>query len=278
MTDDWLHAVSKKRIPFQPQGWQKIFRDTLRCELPKLKPPAENLCLVALYNSKTKSNFFDLENVLFYNIGAKPFRSLAAVRIFAQNCSEPTSDESGEETEFSHQYTYKICNPEICTDFWKNRALTAEWESVSVSASFSKNKAIDSWRALRENPDKIKRHCKIPEGSFGAKIKLSVPKTKEVNLTSVIKPLLDGIICAFHSADDRLQKEAGLVASRLGVSEQLLLSADYDVLGACRFIYPYRGTSVKWNPQDDHCMAFEIETEHSNDDTCRFSGEIYKLQ
>lgn len=277
MTDDWLHAVSKKRIPFQPQGWKKEFRDTLRCELPKLKPPAENQCLVALYNSKTKSSFFDLENVLFYNIGAKPFQPLAAVRIFAQNCSKPTSDECGEETEFLHQYTYKICSIEICTDFWKSRALAVEWKPVPVSASFSKNKAIDYWRALRKNPDKIKRHCKIPEGFFGVKIKLSVPKTRGVNLPSVIKPLLDGIICAFHSADDRLQKEAGLVADRLGISKQLLLSADYDVLGACRFIYSYRGTSVKWNPQDDCCLAFEIEVEHSDDDTCRFSGKIYKL-
>lgn len=89
--------------------------------------------------------------------------------------------------------------------------------------------------------------------------------------------MLDGIICAFHSANNRLQKESSLIASRLDVTEQQLLSMDNDILGACRFIYPYRENSVKWNPQDNRCSAFEIEVKHNDDGFCRFSGGIYDL-
>lgn len=274
--DGMIQALSKERIPYEPKGWQKDFRAELRCALTKLPPATENQCLVASYCGKG-DNFFDLENVLFYNIGAASFSQIAAYRIFAENLSQQAVNEKDNESALPHCYTYKICDAATCKDFWKNRSLAAEWEPVPVSASFSKNKAIDYWQALRENPDKIKLHHKISGSPFGVKIKLSIPKAKSVNLTSVVKPLLDGIICAFHSADNRLQKECGSIASRLGVSEQLLLCTDYDILGACRFIYPYRGTSVKWNPQDDRCLAFEIEAEHSDDDTCRFSGEIYKL-
>ena len=102
----------------------------------------------------------------------------------------------------------------------------------------SSNKAVVYWRALRENPEKIHSYHKLQGSDFGVKIKLSVPKTKTVNLTSVVKPMLDGIICAFHSANNRLQKESSLIASRLDVTEQQLLSMDNDILGACRFIYP----------------------------------------
>ena len=61
------------------------------------------------------------------------------------------------------------------------------------------------------------------------------------------------------------------------LTEQQLLSMDNDILGACRFIYPYRENSVKWNPQDNRCSAFEIEVKHNDDGFCRFSGGIYDL-
>lgn len=273
--DGMVQAFSKKRIPYQPQGWRKELRDALQCALSELNPPAENQCLIASYSGK-QNEFFDLENVLFYSIGAASFRQIATNRIFAKNCSQQTLNESNKESEFPYRYTYKIRDSQTCNDVWVNHVIAAEWEPVSISASFSKNKAIDYWRALREDHDKIKLYQRIPDGLFGIKIKLSVPKAKTVNLTTVVKPLLDGVICAFHSADYQLQEESSLIAARLGVSAQQFLCTDTDILGEHRFIYPYRGSSVKWNPQDDRCVAFEIEVERNDDGECSFSGEIYK--
>lgn len=223
----------------------------------------------------TGTGSFDLENVLFYNIGSAPFRPFATNRIFAKNCSNQETTDEG--AEFPHRYVYKICDSENQTDFWGKHTLAAEWESLSVPVSLSSNKAVVYWRALRENPEKVHSYHNLQGSSFGVKIKLSVPKTKTVNLTSVVKPMLDGVICAFHSADQCLQKESSLIASRLDVTEQQLLSTDNDILGPHRFIYPYRENSVKWNPKDNHCLAFEIEAEHNDDGSCRFSGGIYDL-
>ncbi len=274
--DGMIQAFSKERIPYQPQDWRKEFRNALRCALSQLKITAEGQYLMACYYG-TGIGSFDLENVLFYNIGSAPFRPFAANRIFAENCSHQGTETTDEGAKFPHRYVYKICDSENQTDFWGKHTLAAEWESLSVPVSLSSNKAVVYWRALRENPGKVHSYHNLQGSNFGVKIKLSVPKTKTVNLTTVVKPMLDGVICAFHSADQCLQKESSLIASRLGVPKQQLLSTDNDILGACRFIYPYRENSVKWNPQDNRCFAFEIEAEHNNDGSCRFSGGIYDL-
>ena len=275
-TDGMVQVFSKERISYQPQDWRKEFRDALRCALSQLKTSAENQYLIASYCG-TGTGSFDLENVLFYNIGSAPFRQFAANRIFAENRFHQGTNTTDEEVEFPHRYVYKICDSQSPTDFWGNYTLAAEWEFLSIPVSLSSNKAVVYWRALKENPGKVHSYHRIPDSNFGVKIKLSVPKTKTVNLTTVIKTMLDGVICAFHSADQCLQKESGLIASRLEVPKQQLLSTDNDILGVCRFIYSYRGNSVKWNPQDNRCFAFEIEVEHNDDGVCRFSGEIYDL-
>lgn len=275
-TDGMVQVFSKERIPYQPQDWRKEFRDALRCALSQLKPSTESQYLIASYCG-TGTGSFDLENVLFYNIGSAPFRPFAANLILAKDCSHQETKTTDEGAEFPHRYVYKIYDSENQMDFWGKHTLAAEWESLSVPVSLSINKAVVYWRALRENPEKVHSYHKLQSSNFGVKIKLSVPKTKTVNLTSVVKPMLDGVICAFHSADQCLQKESSLIASRLGVPKQQLLSSDNDILGPHRFIYPYRENSVKWNPRDNHCLAFEIEAEHNNDGGCRFSGGIYDL-
>ena len=71
--DGMIQAFSKERIPYQPQGWRKEFRNALRCALSQLKITAEGQYLMACYYG-TGTDSFDLENVLFYNIGSAPFR------------------------------------------------------------------------------------------------------------------------------------------------------------------------------------------------------------
>ncbi|HIZ10890.1 MAG TPA: hypothetical protein IAA41_02195, partial [Candidatus Eubacterium faecavium] len=179
--DGMVQAYSKERISYQPLGWRKEFRGALRSALSELRV-TEKQCLITSYYEPEMGSF-DLENILFYNIGVASFRQIATKRIFAENCSQQKASESDKETEFSHRYTYKICDSETHRDFWANRILAAEWDPVPVSGLFSVNKVVDYWQTLRDNPDKIKSYLRIPENPFGVKIKLSIPKTKTVNLT-----------------------------------------------------------------------------------------------
>lgn len=277
--DGAIRAFSKERIPYQPEDWRKNFREDLRCALSKLKPPTEEQYLKVSYCGTDA--YYDLENILFYNIGPSHFRQIATHRIFAKKCSQQEMKTTDEGEEFPHRYAYEICDSQNQTVFWGKHSLAAEWEPLSISGSLSRNKPVDYWRALKEKPKKVHSHyCKpqeLRDSNFGVKIKLSVPKTKNVNLTSVIKPMLDGAICAFHSADEVLKEESSTILKHLRVSEQLLFSRDHDILGECRFIYHYRKNSVKWNPKDNLCVAFEIEAEYNDDRECRFSGKIYKL-
>src|SRR3712207_5375675 len=73
-----LHSVeawSTERIRFPPVGWQTEFRDRLAGAIGVMDIPP-GAVLHAEYASGSR-DLCDVENVLFYNIGARPFAQAA---------------------------------------------------------------------------------------------------------------------------------------------------------------------------------------------------------
>ena len=62
-----VEAWSAQRLPYEPRGWLLGFRNDLRAALRPLAAAPDQL-LGAVYASEHKG-FFDVENVLFYNVG-----------------------------------------------------------------------------------------------------------------------------------------------------------------------------------------------------------------
>ena len=272
---DIVRVFTKKRIPFQPHDWCQTLRKELRTALSELKPEDDRFLTAYYYGAKT--NLFDLENILFYNIGSSTFRQIAMQRIFAKFCVRNNAYTFESHSDFPCEYIYRLQNSVNEADRLEQYSVAAEWKEISIPATFGKNKPLDYWLALKSNAEKIHICDTIPGGiPFGIKIKLSVPSSRALNLAAVVKPLLDGTVCAFHGADAYLHENSELLASRIGVTAKQLLYEDNPILGKCRFLYPYL-SGVKWNPQDDRCLSFEVETENSNDGGTYFSGAIYRL-
>jgi len=71
---------------------------------------------------------------------------------------------------------------------------------------------------------------------LGLELKVNAPRSSRINLATVIKPLLDGIISGFHSHDGTHNSIViGRVAQSLGekesVIEHMLMDESTDILG-----------------------------------------------
>lgn len=271
-------ACSKKRIAFSPRGWQKEFRKRLRCALLQLYS-AENQCLTA-YCHTVKDGFFDLENILFYNIGAHSFRETAKNQVSAALVSSHEDFVAVDNGAFPHIYLYKIMDSASAVDLQATRDTAVDWEPVPVSKGFrGEKKPFYYWEALTQDSSKIHQHYAIQPGKpFAINVCLSIPESETINLTGVMKPLLDGIVCAFHGPDSRLAADAEEIGKRLGITKDRLLHSTTNVLGETCFVKLNQNQkSVRWNPQDYRCESFTLSVEHNPCGIYSFSGRIDTL-
>ena len=267
---DAVHAYAKSYIPFETNiSWIKKFRNALRQALKEQLRPVSDLCLMANYSGPA-AGMADLENILFYNIGTSSFSALGAQEL-RMEIAGPSSRQ-----EYPHYYCYQCRNVKTLPEPQWKKEPAVTWENVETTGFSSSKKPFDYWLSLLKSPEKIKIYRTVPKGqNFGLEIRISVPAESKLDLACAIKALLDGAICAFHGADASMREQAEAIAARLGISSQVLFQTK-DVLGPRRFVELFRD-GVKWNPQDDYCMAARLVLMRSNKGTSSFSGGIYLL-
>ena len=108
---------------------------------------------------------------------------------------------------------------------------------------------------------------------------IHVPKNTSLNLTSVIKPVFDGIMAACSRHDG---SEINLVAERLATALDidqkdlicLLGDKTMAILGARKLVRP-RGSGLQWNPNDDLLVANELSlADYASEQEWELSGEL----
>jgi hypothetical protein len=113
-------------------------------------------------------------------------------------------------------------------------------------------------------------------------IKIRSPQGQKVNLSGVIKQLLDGIISAFHEQDGLLDPVAikrlvALLGKNSREIEDLLYDSESAVLGKRKSIHPFR-KGIQWNPADDLRTAIKVSLEDSLDgQKWLISGELFSV-
>jgi len=109
---------------------------------------------------------------------------------------------------------------------------------------------------------------------LGLKIELSIPRTASfTNVVNAMKPMIDGVICAFHTPDGIAVDE---VSKLLNINKEVFLSAEKTCLGKRCYISPYR-KSIKWNPQDERLDYVVIEPVIVDDEKFSFSGQLFAI-
>lgn len=279
-----VEAWSAERLPFEPKGWKLQFRDDLREELRRLSfvPDSD---LSALYVSPVKE-YCDVENIVFYNIGAAPFEHLQCKcirfeRVFSQPPTPPKSGANG----WKHYLSYTLITGGRGFAYWEPVRLLARWEHLPCGkiTGTSKAESVWYWFKLGIGAGRVQQlvTSEVLTANLGLKVTIHIPKSTSLNLTSVIKPVFDGIVAAFNRHDGSwVNLIAERLATTLSVDQKdlayFLEDGAMAILGARRLVWP-RASGVQWNPSDDLLVAGELSLVGCGSDReWGLSGELFE--
>lgn len=250
-----VQAWSTARLQFDPQGWQRELRDEIRHAVPGLDP-RPGRCLHAVYSSPA-ADACDIENILLYNIGPGTFAHLARHALLLERswlrprCPEallgPPRHHVAYSVSTDTQFRHWETGPVLATASAHLPHLTSTTKPASVWLAAA--------RGLR-SPASLDAAVPPP---FILDVQVAAPAL--ASITTVVKPLLDGLISAFHCHEGSdLPMMIPRIASSTGADQAevaSLLTAAKAALGRRRLVWPWRD-GVQWNPADDRCVACRI--------------------
>ena len=277
---DRVELWSTTRPPFEPKGRLKDMRAELAGAVRQLQP-GEDRVLYADYVSSV-AGLCDVENVLFYNIGPGAFRSAMTNGVrFERSFSRPHATPSSMLEHPPHYQSYDMRDVEAGFVHWKVGAKAAEWEGVQLPALNSSTKVAAIWNAVKTATDSVWTARVVP-GHFGLRIVVDVPDAAvDWSVSSFLKPVLDGLISAFHRHDgsdiaeisQRLSLQTGTRASDVAT---LLDGRELAALGTRQLVRRFM-SNVQWNPRDDDCVACEVIVHPVPRERWSTSGALFEV-
>ncbi len=268
MNTDYLLKATSSRIDFysadrlslQPLGAMHRGREELRLALKELKPkPGYGLdaSLTTLLHG-----CFDVENILFYNVGAARFRAGSNQGFsFRLHPAKPDCP-----SPFAYHHRYEL--------------LPLDAHSINPQLIFhldrlnTKTKPHDIWwsarRGTRQDLPLSVEHFKLFVEIEGP---ISLP-----GLSAIAKPLVDGIVASLHH-DSGLTDALAVsrLAKALAVTTEQACHALADTtatpLGPRKTLSAYRDF-VKWNPADELCVDCSIRWHPSRNSKVRVAARI----
>ena len=288
-TENLVELWSSGRLQFEPKGWMREMRDKLKYYLRSSLKSMGNSYLHAIYSSESdKNTSFDIENILFYNVGVDYFKNLANKGVFFERILKkpPVLNIDGTLIYFNHYMKYKILNSyNQASNYWEKDKTLVRWSDSQIK-DLKTTLSLDSiWLSMSE--------CKIIEmnsyksGSLlGIKINLNIPVIYEsynFNFITILKSLLDGIISSFHTHDgknlneivQRLSNRSGICLDKV---KTMLINNKKAVLGEKELIWLW-SNSIQWNPSDDLLFQGEIDINYlENISIIQFEGELFSIK
>lgn len=279
-----VNVWSTRRLTFEPKGWIKQLRDDLRQALLSLRSQNEGLLRAVYSTNVPSSSEFDVENILFYNVGAGAFRHLCQMGLSFEHLStQPPECPVTLSTDEVHYHSYSLFPPSSTIRDADSRAVVS-WTSIDCPPLRSDLKPLPIWFVSRKALLKQTPYFATNSvDSYRLRIHIKVPGGTSVNAAGVCKPILDGVVSAFHhyigkpsdqvlSMIHELLLQDGYQSTREEICD-LLTDPSVAILGERRLVDLYRG-SIKWNPADHRCVAALLTVDESCDSKWSITGEI----
>lgn len=277
--DEKVLAFSKQWIPFETRkegigAGIGAFKTALRNAISGLRAKNNGMLCGKYGTTAPVKTCFDLENVLFYNIGNKPLSGLTAGGIAFSMMGNAEAETLRREhevpPEFCHTYLYSVKNEDITPS--ESGLTLAGWKPFPCGKLTGKN-AADFWKLFKsEKTDVYPPEPDIKLQSplcFALFLTITKPKGTLFRVQSVMKPLLDGLICSLHSASEDMG-DTSVYAEKLHCDPSYFQTEG--VLGEREFLRSYRNNSLKWDPADDRCKKAMIRVQEGENWT--ISGEV----
>lgn len=168
-----------------------------------------------------------------------------------------------------YEYSYRVVS-EIESPFF-NDCLLLNF-SLKLPKLSSDLKPAYYWNLIHQSEYEISKSNSNLD-KFGLLVELELEK-KNLNLTSVIKPMLDGIISALHYQENPSNGAIEHISSKYNLDSQVVRDMfsekPYSILGKRELISEYR-TGIKWNPADEKCVTVVIKQKISDENRMNIS-------
>ena len=257
-----VEVWSTVRLPYEPRGWLIDLRSQLRMALTNLSQTSSGR-LHAIYSAADDGAFVDVENVLLYNVGGTALRSLTRKSVTIERgyhvpIPPPGARLTDVEALHYHRYSEAQEAPRGC---WEPGVELGAFTDVPVDAM---GKPAPVWKSIRDTATPPNQTAPAPVKFL---VNLHVIDTLSPGGTGsvfgIIKPLLDGIISAYHSHEGSDGATESQLLSGLGhgAEEDLrneLLDPRWAALGPRRLVRPFGAKGVQWNPADDFCVFAHV--------------------
>jgi hypothetical protein len=265
--DGSLIATSEERLNLEPKDWRKDFKSELTNAIKALSPNGKYLKARLLTREK---DFFDVENILFYNLGTANFKKLDSKGIWFSLERE----ESCHNKKYVHEYCLIDLFPEPSGD------IIAEWSNIIIEKPTTSKKPLDYWLPIKQSTN-FKTYFTNYCGEFGLNIEIGTPKNEVINIINIQKPLLDGLISVFHKATNVSKEAIEYMATKTNHSIEeiqcIINNNKVTVLPQRDIIQKYR-EGIKWNPQDEKCTDVRIIIRETDDKNYKISGYMFKRE
>lgn len=212
--------------------------------------------------------------------------SVRAYVLNVYSLSPPTPPKGGANG-WKHYLSYVLIKGAREFAYWEPFRLLAKWEQLPCGKMTGSSKVESVWHRFKLGigAGRVQRlfACEAVASNLGLKVTIHVPKSTSLNLTSVIKPVFDGIAAAFSRHEGGTNLATKRLADALGIGQKelirLLGNETMAILGSRRLVYP-RGNGIQWNPNDALLVAGELSViEYASDEgEWQLSGELFEVR
>ena len=253
-------------------------RNSLRSSIKGLNSGNDTI-LNAVYSS-TQEGAFDVENVLLYNVGSNGFGHLCNNGLhFERRMVLPPEVQKELLKPPMHYHFYSVVSKDTEFNYWKKGRNFACWADIPCIPLRGEIKPHSIWCAMKNGFVEVNNdHPSL----YGIQIKVKAPIGTTINLASIVKPVLDGIISSFHTHNgsdiiELSERLAKLLGENKQMVEKMLIDTQMNMLGTRNLLHKF-GHNIQWNPADDTCVKADILFDNSSDGGWSLSGELFKVE
>ncbi|MEJ7634544.1 hypothetical protein [Aeromicrobium sp.] len=188
-------------------------------------------------------DFADLENVLLYNVGSGSYSHLTRRGMICRRVK--SADEF-------HRVSYTVTDRTEWPEFSGRLLATASLEEPARGQT-----PLTWWFALRQRFQA--QSDLLHQGQFAITVEVGVG-WHGGQLSSMLKPFLDGLISALHVHDGSSRERITTALGGAGAGGRLwnlLNDPAIAILSPRRLVRPH-GSGIAWNPADELCGSFRV--------------------
>jgi hypothetical protein len=274
----YVEAWSKRRLPFEPHGPDLEFRAELRKAIATLTL-TDRAVLHAAYVSSNHGHF-DVENILIYNVGDNYFHRVTNAGLRFERAERTPITPNRSTTRYEHYHRYWITDRETSFQYWESGSTLAHFDASPLPSIAEAKHPTTVWKSVKKGSVILGDDALQDDAPFGLSVVVGLPGGSGISLASLVKPVLDGVVSAFHTySGTKLSEVSTRLDAVLGIGSndvsRMLSDTHLNVLGARQLLWPRRN-GVQWNPADERIVAAEILVDHDyTDSDWKLTGRIF---